>query len=89
MSVAEIVFPDDVSVRLRSATNGRGVTVEHFIAESVEMRLDADRQVELIDARAARADREAAIKLVRNAPDVPAEEGYEMPGDGHASTMGR
>lgn len=79
MSAARIVLSEDVASRLRSAARLRGVTVETFIAESVDMRLAAERQVADLEARAARSNVQSAIKLVRYAPDVPPEDGYAMP----------
>ena len=79
MNVATIVLPEDVASRLRSAARVRGVTVETFIAESVDMRLAAERQVADLETRAARSDVRSAIALVRNAPDVPPEDGDAMP----------
>lgn len=79
MSVADIVLSADTASRVRSAARLRGITVEAFIAESVDLRLAAERQVAYLEERAARSDIRSAIELVRTAPDVPPEDGDEMP----------
>lgn len=89
MSVAEIVLSEEVASRLRSAARVRGVTVEAFITESLDMRLAAERQVAYLDERAARSDVQSAISLVRNAPDVPPEDGDEVPDASQIRGTGR
>jgi hypothetical protein len=89
MSVAEIVLSEEVASRLRSAARVRGVTVEAFITESLDMRLAAERQVAYLDERAARSDVQSAITLVRNAPDVPPEDGDEVPDASQIRGTGR
>lgn len=89
MSVAEIVLSEEVASRLRSAARVRGVTVEAFITESLDMRLAAERQVAYLDERAARSDVQSAIALVRNAPDVPPEDGDEVPDASQIRGAGR
>lgn len=89
MSAAEILLPEAVASRLRSAARVRGVTVEAFIEESVELRLAAERQVAHLEERASRSDLPSASALVRNAPDVPPEDGDEMPDGVHVRETGR
>lgn len=78
MSAAEIVLSDDLASRVRSVARARGVTVEALISESVDTLLAVERQLAYLEERAARSNVQAAIKLVRQAPDVPAEAGDDM-----------
>lgn len=89
MSTQEVTLPEEIVNRARVAARSQGISLAGYIAQSLEMRVDAERQMDVIVRRACRANVERVIEMVRNAPDLPPDEGDELPLDSQSKGMSR
>lgn len=80
MGMQQVTLPAGVVEDAESAAQGLGVSLADYISESLRMRRAADRQIDYLNRRAARANVGAVLELLRHAPDVRPDEGDEMPG---------
>lgn len=80
MGMQQVTLSTEVIEEARNAAQGLGISLADYISESLRMRRAADRQIDYLNRRAARADVGAVLELLRHAPDVPPDEGDEMPG---------
>ena len=79
MSTVSISVPDSVKRNVERLAAKDGISVDQFYATAAAEKLSALETADYIAQRAARADREAFLRVMEKVPDVPPEEWDRLP----------
>ena len=79
MSTVSIKVPDSVKRHVERLAAKDGIAVDQFYATAAAEKLAALETADYIAQRAARADREAFLRVLAKAPDTEPEEWERLP----------
>lgn len=79
MSTISIRIPEFVKRHVERLAAKEGISVDQFYASAAAEKLAALETADYIARRAARADREAFLRVLAKVPDTEPEEGDRLP----------
>ncbi len=79
MSTVSISIPDSVKRNVERLAAKDGISVDQFYATAAAEKLSALETADYIAQRAARADREAFLRVMEKVPDAAPEEWDRLP----------
>ena len=79
MSTVSISVPDSVKRNVERLAAKDGISVDQFYATAAAEKLSALETADYIAQRAARADREAFLRVMEKVPDAKPEEWDRLP----------
>ncbi|MBL8864180.1 MAG: hypothetical protein KF873_00955 [Gemmataceae bacterium] len=74
-----VELPVELRIAIAQRTGNRPDGESEWIAEAVREKLSADSELEALERRAARGDREAFLRVLSKAPAAPPIPGDERP----------
>ena len=72
-------LPDHVMEQAKAVAEAQGTSLNQLFTSFISHALGQHQALEAIRERAARANVPAVLELLANVPDVPPDEGDEMP----------